>query len=314
MKDRLGSIINIMDASETLRTTYSYDAFGQPTATYHSGQVDCMYRFTGRVYDGAMGNYFYRARYYNQSLGRFFSRDPIMSLGSLYAYCGNSPANFTDPFGMLAGNVIGGNLADTPMGMYLPWYVGPWLPCAGWLSDLVGWAKSKVKGWIDHKAANQGTSGKSKSPIAVIDNGDGTYTTKFDDGATGPYDASRDEDLPLIKAGGDWWDCDDVIGYMGTDGKAHTGDQAASFGQAQWTRTCFPLLAPPAALEGTIFTYKMLFKGLRSSYYSWGYGGSGDLFGSGGGDADFSSSMTLMGIYYDDSWGMWRFDPSGFQF
>jgi len=53
----------------------------------------------GRVYDGAMGNYFYRARYYNQSLGRFFSRDPIFSLTSLYAYCGNSPVNFTDPTG-----------------------------------------------------------------------------------------------------------------------------------------------------------------------------------------------------------------------
>ena len=96
-----------MDASENLRTTYSYDAFGQPTTTYHSGQVDCMYRFTGRVYDGAMGNYFYRARYYNQSLGRFFSRDPIFSLTSLYAYCHNSPANFTDPFGQLADNLIG---------------------------------------------------------------------------------------------------------------------------------------------------------------------------------------------------------------
>jgi len=102
MKDRLGSIINIMDASENLKTTYSYDAFGQPTATYHSGQVDCMYRFTGRVYDTGMGNYFYRARYYNQSLGRFFSRDPIFSLQSLYAYCNNSPANFGDPFGMIA--------------------------------------------------------------------------------------------------------------------------------------------------------------------------------------------------------------------
>jgi len=100
MKDRLGSIINIMDASENLKTTYSYDAFGQPTATYHSDQVDCMYRFTGRVYDGEMGDYFYRARYYNQSLGRFFSRDPIFSLSSLYAYCHNSPTNFTDPTGM----------------------------------------------------------------------------------------------------------------------------------------------------------------------------------------------------------------------
>ncbi|MBN1593085.1 MAG: RHS repeat-associated core domain-containing protein [Candidatus Coatesbacteria bacterium] len=100
MKDRLGSIISILDENETVKTTYSYDAFGDPTATYHSGQLDCMYRFTGRVYDGAMGNYFYRARYYNQSLGRFFSRDPIFSLQSLYAYCGNSPTNFTDPFGL----------------------------------------------------------------------------------------------------------------------------------------------------------------------------------------------------------------------
>jgi len=100
MKDRLGSIIDILDENETLKTTYSYDAFGDPTATYHSGQVDCMYRFTGRAYDSAMGAYFYRARYYNQSLGRFFSRDPIMSLTSLYSYCNNSPENFTDPTGM----------------------------------------------------------------------------------------------------------------------------------------------------------------------------------------------------------------------
>ncbi len=105
MKDRLGSIIDILDENETLKTTYSYDAFGEPTTTYHSGQVDCMYRFTGRVYDGAMGNYFYRARYYNQSLGRFFSRDPIFSLQSLYAYCGNSPANYTDAMGMASHSV-----------------------------------------------------------------------------------------------------------------------------------------------------------------------------------------------------------------
>ncbi len=107
MKDRLGSIIDILDENETLKTTYSYDAFGDPTITHHSGQVDCMYRFTGRVYDGAMGNYFYRARYYNQSLGRFFCRDPIFSLQSLYAYCNNSPANFTDPTGLSDESLTG---------------------------------------------------------------------------------------------------------------------------------------------------------------------------------------------------------------
>jgi len=82
MKDGLGSVINILDENQTLKTTYSYDAFGQPTTTYNSGQVDCAYRFAGREFDSGMGNYFNRARYYNQSLGRFFSRDPIMSLPS----------------------------------------------------------------------------------------------------------------------------------------------------------------------------------------------------------------------------------------
>ncbi len=128
MKDRLGSIINILDESETLKTTYSYDAFGDPTTTHHSGQVDCMYRFTGRVFDGASGNYFYRARYYNQSLGRFFSRDPIMGLGSLYSYCGNSPENYRDPSGMF-GTSTGGGPPGTSMGMIHPDLAGTgWWP------------------------------------------------------------------------------------------------------------------------------------------------------------------------------------------
>jgi RHS repeat-associated protein len=47
-----------------------------------------------------------RARYYNQHLGRFLSVDPIGgSIGSIqsfnrYAYVGNSPMNFVDPFGL----------------------------------------------------------------------------------------------------------------------------------------------------------------------------------------------------------------------
>ena len=65
MKDRLGSIINILDENERRASapiasfsgertgsgrTETELPFGQPTATYHSGQVDCMHRFTGRVY------------------------------------------------------------------------------------------------------------------------------------------------------------------------------------------------------------------------------------------------------------------------
>ena len=99
MKDGLGSIINILDCNENVKTTYSYDAFGEPSATYHSGQIDSIYRFTGRVFDAAIGSYYYRARYYDQNLGRFFSRDPLFLLQSLYIHCNNSPVSFTDPTG-----------------------------------------------------------------------------------------------------------------------------------------------------------------------------------------------------------------------
>jgi len=113
MKDRLGSIINILDCDENVKTTYSYGAFGQPSATYHSGQVDSIYRSTGRVFDVAIGSYYYRARYYDQNPGRFFSRDPLFFLQSLYIYCNNSPENLTDPFGVIKTSLgIGGRKAE----------------------------------------------------------------------------------------------------------------------------------------------------------------------------------------------------------
>ena len=50
--------------------------------------------------------YHHRARYYNPSLQRFISEDPIEFSGgdaNLYAYTENSPVNFTDPWGEAIG-------------------------------------------------------------------------------------------------------------------------------------------------------------------------------------------------------------------
>ncbi|OQA03670.1 MAG: putative deoxyribonuclease RhsC [Planctomycetes bacterium ADurb.Bin401] len=57
--------------------------------------------FTGREYDEETGLYYYRARYYNPSIGRFLSPDPIGYYDSmnLYQYCGNNSINFIDPYG-----------------------------------------------------------------------------------------------------------------------------------------------------------------------------------------------------------------------
>jgi RHS repeat-associated protein len=53
---------------------------------------------TGYVYDSAT---YYRARYYDPSIGRFLSEDPIRFWGGIdfYKYVQNNPANATDPAG-----------------------------------------------------------------------------------------------------------------------------------------------------------------------------------------------------------------------
>lgn len=55
---------------------------------------------TGYNYDSMA---YYRARYYDPSIGRFLSEDPIRFKGSgtnLYAYVGNSPTSLKDPYGL----------------------------------------------------------------------------------------------------------------------------------------------------------------------------------------------------------------------
>ncbi len=60
------------------------------------------YMFTGRRYDGETGLYYYRARYYDATLGRFISADPISYAGgiNLYAYVNNNPITWLDPMGL----------------------------------------------------------------------------------------------------------------------------------------------------------------------------------------------------------------------
>jgi len=66
--------------------------------------------FTGRRFDfeirrsgaGRAGLYYYRARYYNPYIGRFLQTDPVGYCAgmNLYAYCGNNPLGYVDPYGL----------------------------------------------------------------------------------------------------------------------------------------------------------------------------------------------------------------------
>ena len=61
----------------------------------------CPFIFTGRRYDPETEIYFYRARYYQQGLGRFLSRDrtPYLNGMCAYEYVQSSPCDRRDPSG-----------------------------------------------------------------------------------------------------------------------------------------------------------------------------------------------------------------------
>ena len=72
--DGLGSVVALTDTNADIVEQYNYDVFGTPNTASSIGNP---YMFTGREYDTETGNYYYRARYYKPSIGRFLSADPV---------------------------------------------------------------------------------------------------------------------------------------------------------------------------------------------------------------------------------------------
>ncbi len=120
--DGTGSVIALSNINGNVVERYSYDVFGEPNRVSNIGNP---YLFTARAYDAESGNYYYRARYYKPSIGRFLQTDRIGYTDGLnmYSYCGNNPLNFTDPFGLCKGggggfgsNLWGGKYFGTGYG------------------------------------------------------------------------------------------------------------------------------------------------------------------------------------------------------
>jgi len=103
LTDHLGTVRDIVNAAGAAAAHVEYGVFGQVLSANSPGVAD-RFLFTGRELDGETGLYFYRARYYAPTLGRFISVDPIsFSSGdlNLYRYANNSPLLFADPTGTM---------------------------------------------------------------------------------------------------------------------------------------------------------------------------------------------------------------------
>jgi RHS repeat-associated protein len=97
LQDHLGSTTALTNSSGNVIESATYDSFGNST-----NNLSTRYQFTGREYDSDIGLQYSRARWYDATIGRFISEDPIGFGGgnvNLYGYVRNNPLNGTDPSG-----------------------------------------------------------------------------------------------------------------------------------------------------------------------------------------------------------------------
>lgn len=101
--DGLGTITSLANTAGSLVQTYTFDSFGNQTAS--SGSLTNPFQYTARESDSETGLYYYRARYYDPNIGRFVTEDDRQTVSltevlHLYAYVLENPVNFSDPLGL----------------------------------------------------------------------------------------------------------------------------------------------------------------------------------------------------------------------
>lgn len=104
--DQVNSVTAVSGHNGGTTQNARYTAFGQ--AQTGTGSSPNRLKYTGREDDGT-GLYYYRARYYDPTIGRFISEDPkgFQAGINFYAYVGNNPINANDPSGMTKEKLLG---------------------------------------------------------------------------------------------------------------------------------------------------------------------------------------------------------------
>jgi RHS repeat-associated protein len=119
--DGNGNITYLVDSSQGLAASYRYDPFGNTLASSGPLADANVYRFSSKECHVNSGMYYYLYRFYDPSVQRWLTRDPIEEMGglNLYGFASNSPITQTDPAGLEVlnyGTVDGVPTCWSPLG------------------------------------------------------------------------------------------------------------------------------------------------------------------------------------------------------
>ncbi|QOI50420.1 RHS repeat-associated core domain-containing protein [Leptospira interrogans serovar Bataviae] len=113
--NHLGSITMITDGAgnpasgpEPGVSFVSYEPYGSIIRNDSYGPDIFRYKFTGQIEDKESGLYYYKARYYEPTLGRFLQADSVIAPESVngmnrYMYVDGNPVSYRDPSGHISG-------------------------------------------------------------------------------------------------------------------------------------------------------------------------------------------------------------------
>ena len=93
--DDHGNIVGIVTGDGRVDCEKEYTAFGVSEET-----LPVPFGYCGEYTDAESGLIYLRNRYYDPSIGRFITEDPIRDGLNWYVYCENNPIKYVDPLGL----------------------------------------------------------------------------------------------------------------------------------------------------------------------------------------------------------------------
>src|SRR5207253_2219104 len=147
--DAMGSTRLVTDSAGKVVFSDNYQPYGSDNTSKGSET----YRFTGKPVSQTTGLYYYGARWYDPTIGRFISQDPLLGHASdpqsmnPYVYVENRPTNDVDPTGQFLVEALFGAGIGAGIGYFgCVWATGGWTSSACGEAALAGGAVGALAG------------------------------------------------------------------------------------------------------------------------------------------------------------------------